>query len=667
MPSGKKARDLPQGGEGVTDDPKGAEAKAAPATGSSGTAAAPDAMPGLWANWAKAMSAAGQPWAQATPWRGLFADDLAAAPLAGAAASMAEQMARDPLLRSVDSMWNANPMREVVPVDWAEVVRALRTVWLRGLGRPADMLSSAVRMNADLWRSALESWNQAGQRWMGVAAPPEAGSAARPADKRFAAPEWQNHPAYRTLKEAYLLASDWLLRQGEAEDLDEAERQRLTFHLRQFVDAMSPSLLLFSNPAALRRAMETGGASLAEGARNLLGDLQAGRLSLVDTKAFAPGRNLALSPGKVVHRNRLIELIQYAPASGTAHGTPLLILPPWINKFYILDLQPKNSMVRFLTEQGFTVFMVSWKNPDASMDGITIEDYMELGPLAASDVAREITGSPTVNVMGYCIGGTLLAMTLAWLAAKGDERFGAVTFMVSLQDFSRVGDTAVFMGDESIGLVEQQMMERGYLDSREMSNMFNLLRSNDLIWANVVNNYLMGEKPPAFDLLYWNSDGTRMTRAAHTWYLRNTYRENNLVVPGRIQLKGEAVDLGRIRQDIYAVGAEKDHIVPWDAAWQITRLAGGQVRYVLASSGHIAGIINPPGGKGAHWTQPPDAAPAATPAEWRRDAQRHEGSWWADWSGWLAARSGRRAAPPPMGSAAHPPLEDAPGLYVLET
>ena len=447
--------------------------------------------------------------------------------------------------------------------------------------------------------------------------------------------------------------------------MDEAERRRLDFHLRQFVDAMSPTLLLASNPAALRRAMETGGASLADGARNLLDDLQAGRLSMVDEKAFAPGRNLALSPGKVVHRNRLIELIQYEPTTEDAHRTPLLIMPPWINKFYILDLQPKNSMVRHLVAQGFTVFMVSWKNPDASMENTGFEDYMDLGPLEASDVVREITGAPSVNVMGYCIGGTLLAMTLAWLAAKNDKRFNAATFMVSMQDFSRVGDTAVFMDEPAIDLVEQQMMERGYLDSREMSNMFNLLRSNDLIWANVVNNYLMGEKPAAFDLLYWNSDGTRMCRAAHAWYLRNTYKENNLVQPGKIALKGEPIDLGRIALDTYAVGAEKDHIVPWDAAWRITQLFGGKVRYVLASSGHIAGIINPPGGKGTYWTNEADPPPP-TPEEWRKGATRHDGSWWADWTAWLAARSGGKGKSPPMGSAAHPPVADAPGTYVLE-
>jgi polyhydroxyalkanoate synthase len=290
---------------------------------------------------------------------------------------------------------------------------------------------------------------------------------------------------------------------------------------------------------------------------------------------------------------------------------------------------------------------------------------MDLGPLAASDVVRQITGSDRVNVMGYCIGGTLLAMALAWLAAKGDNRFNSATFMVSLQDFSRVGDTAIFMEEPAVDFVEQQMMERGYLDSREMANMFNLLRSNDLIWANVVNNYLLGQKPPAFDLLYWNSDGTRMARAAHAWYLRNTYVENNLIKPGRIVLKGEPIDLSRIRLDTYAVGAEKDHIVPWDAAWQVTRLVAGQVRFILASSGHIAGIINPPGGKGTYWTQEV-TEPANTPEAWRLLAVKHDGSWWADWTAWLAARAGKRQAPPSMGSADHPPLEDAPGRYVLE-
>jgi polyhydroxyalkanoate synthase len=426
---------------------------------------------------------------------------------------------------------------------------------------------------------------------------------------------------------------------------------------------MSPALNLASNPVALRRALETGGTSVADGARNMMRDLQQGRLSMVDATAFQPGRNLALSAGKVIYRNKLIELIQYESRSGSVHQVPLLIIPPWINKFYILDLQPRNSMVRFLTEQGFTVFMVSWRNPDATMEDTTIEDYLDLGLLAARDVVLEITGNPTLNVMGYCIGGTLLAMALAWLARTDDACFGAATFIVSLLDFSRVGDTAVFLGEDNVDFIEQQMLERGYLDSREMSNMFNLLRSNDLIWSNVVNNYLLGLNPPAFDLLYWNSDGTRMARTAHSWYLRNTYVENNLVKPGKTQLKDEPLDLGQVRLNIYAVGAEKDHIVPWDAAWRIHQIMGGKVRYVLASSGHIAGIINPPGGKGSYWTNDNQVD---TPARWREAAHRHEGSWWTDWAAWLAARSGPQGEPPSLGSNIHPVLQDAPGSYVLE-
>src|SRR6476661_4152808 len=316
------------------------------------------------------------------------------------------------------------------------------------------------------------------------------------------------------------------------------------FHVRQLVDATSPSLFLPTNPAALRRAFETGGGSVADGVRHLIADLREGRLSMTDTEAFAPGKNLALTPGKVVYRNRLIELIQYAPLIEQTYAVPLLFVPPWINKFYILDLQPKNSLVRFLLEQGFSVFMISWKNPDASMEGVTFDDYMTDRPLAASDVVREITGAERINPVGYCIGGTLLAMTLAYLAARRDDRFGAATFMVSLLDFSEVGDTAVFIDEPQIAYMEQQMLERGYLDSRRMSDMFNQLRANDLIWNTVINNYLMGNKPPAFDLLYWNNDGTRMAPAAHSFYVRNTYLENNLITPGHIVLMDEPIDLG---------------------------------------------------------------------------------------------------------------------------
>ncbi len=576
------------------------------------------------------------------------------------------QMAADPTLRAIDAMWNANPMREVVPVDWAEIVRALRTVWLHGLRRPDRMVEQAARLNAQLWQGGLEMWAEAGRLWSGAEAP-TGGAPGTKGDRRFAAPEWQS-PMFRQIKDSYLLASEWLLEQPADAELAPAERARLSFHLRQFVDAMSPALVLAANPVALKRAVETGGASLADGARNLLADLKEGRLSMVDADAFAPGRNLAVTPGQVVMRNPLVELIQYAPSTPEVHEVPLLILPPWINKFYIMDLQPRNSMVAWLVAQGFTVFMVSWKNPDASMDAMGFEDYMRLGPLAASDAIGEITGSARVNVMGYCIGGTLLTLTLAWLAKRGDERFASASLMVSMQDFSDVGETAMFLGEPAIDFIEQQMLDRGYLDSREMSNMFNLLRSNDLIWGNVVNNYLLGHKPPAFDLLYWNSDGTRMARAAHSWYLRNTYVENNLIRPDHVVLDGEAIDLGAITLDLYSVGAEKDHIVPWQSAWRVTQLVGGTVRFVLASSGHVAGIINPPGGKGTYWVADvePGAAASVDAQAWREGAVERRDSWWVDWAAWLSERGGAKGTPPAMGSGANPAIMDAPGTYVLE-
>jgi polyhydroxyalkanoate synthase len=656
------------GQEGKGTGGKQPDVQSAPDIPSLAAAFAPDTALGVWASWMKnQMSALGEQGlgAAGKPQWLMPLDKVSGTLLPTGVDQLGRMLASDPMLASIDRMWNANPLHTVIPVDWAEVVRALRTVWLRSMADPARAMTAASELTTKMWTSAFEAWNGATARWLGLP-----GTVAQPSfganDKRFEAPEWHSNPAYRSLKDMYLLASDFLLKQAEAEDLEPAERERLVFHLQQFVNAMSPTLLLLSNPAALRRVFETGGASLADGARNLMNDLQEGRLSMVDATAFAPGRNLAMTPGKVVFRNRLIELIQYTPQTEQTYAVPLLFIPPWINKFYILDMQPKNSFVQYLLQQGFSVFMISWKNPDASMEGITFEDYMRDGPLAASEVIREITGSATVNPIGYCIGGTLLILTLAWLAARGKEQpFGTATFMVSMQDYAKVGETAVFMDEPSIDFIEQQMMERGYLDSREMANMFSLLRSNDLIWSNVVNNYLMGNKPAAFDLLYWNSDGTRMTRAAHSWYLRNTYLENNMIKPGRIELLGEPIDLGRVKQDIYAVGAEKDHIVPWYAAWRITQLAGGKVRFVMASSGHIAGIINPPGRKGAYWTNEA-TPPPATPEEWLEGATRHDGSWWTDWIAWLGTRSGKKVNPPPVGSEAHPPLADAPGTYVLE-
>ncbi len=573
-----------------------------------------------------------------------------------------------PTAAVIDQMWQANPLQKLLPVDWEAITQALSTLGARSMADPVNATTVAAKLNMRLWQEAAETWIGTASRWWGLATPTEDKLRDPAADRRFEAPEWEQHPFFRVLKQCYLAIAAQLREEADREVPDPTERHRLMFHVQQLIDATSPTLFLPTNPAALRKALETGGGSVADGLRNLVADLREGRMTMTDTEAFAPGKNLAITQGKVVYRNRLIELIQYAPLTTQTYAVPLLFIPPWINKFYILDLQPKNSLVRFLVEHGFSVFMISWKNPDASMQGIAFEDYMTDGPLTASDAVREITGAASVNPVGYCIGGTLLAMTLAYLAAREDDRFGPATFMVSLQDFSEVGDTAVFMDEPQIEFMERRMLERGYLDSSDMAKMFNLLRSNDLIWNTFINSYLMGNKPSAFDLLYWNDDGTRMVPAAHGFYLHNTYLENNLVKPGKISLLDQPIDLRRIRKDIYTIGAERDHIVPWSSAWRIAQLTSAKTRFVLAASGHIAGMINPPSaGKGGYWTdETGDAAAAGTAAAWLAGAKKHEGSWWGDWTKWLDARSGKRIPAAAVGSAAYPPIQDAPGSYVLE-
>ena len=630
-------------------------------SGTMGPAAAPF---DLWAQWMRAnMGAMTATPGASVPWLvapGVSTGDEVEDLPSGA-------IRNDPLLSTLEKLWDANPVQNVLPINWVEISKSLQTLWQRELSDPAAAMQRATDFNMKLWGATMDSWQDATNRFWGIEGEKE--EEGRP-DRRFSAPDWTENPYYETLKESYLLASEYLLREVEETDGEDTEEQRrMKFHLQQFVDALAPVNFLLTNPAALKRAFETGGVSLAEGARNLLSDLEEGRMSMTDANAFQPGENLAITPGKVVYKNDLIELIQYEPTTEKVHETPIVFFPPWINKYYILDLQPKNSMVKYLVDEGFTVFMTSWKNPDASMEETKFEDYMTMGPLAAVEAVKDITGSEKVNPVGYCVGGTLLAVTLAWLAAGGDENpFGACTFMVSLQDFAEVGDTAVFMDEPQVEFMEQQMMERGYLDNRKMANMFNLLRSNDLIWSNVVNNYLLGQKPPAFDLLYWNADGTRMARDAHSFYIRNTYLENNLIKPGKVEVLGRKIDLGTIEGEAYAVGAEKDHIVPWDSAWKISQVTNLKTRFALANSGHIAGMINPPSkGKGKHWVnESGDAGSAATAEEWRANATEHEGSWWEDWTNWLEPFSGEEVDPPKMGSDNYPPVEDAPGSYVKE-
>jgi polyhydroxyalkanoate synthase subunit PhaC len=572
---------------------------------------------------------------------------------------MMESTQLDAWSRLIDDLWQANPMSRLVPLSPGEVSKTFQVMWQDTLRDPAKGWAAY----ADFVTRSTQIWtNAALQMWGAAPAPPVA--SVEPGDKRFNAPDWQRNAAFDAIKQSYLLWATTLLKAAaDVEGLEPAQQRKVTFYLRQFIDAISPTNSVFTNPQVIHETIESGGRNLVQGTEHLLRDVAAGEIKMTDKDAFAPGRNLALTPGQVVYRNKLIELIQYTPTTDTVHAVPLIFMPPWINKYYILDMQPQNSLIKFLVDQGFTVFVISWKNPDESMDDTTFDDYLELGPLAAFDVVKQVTGSPTVTPVGYCIGGTLLSVTLPYLAATGDQSVNCATFLVSLQDFSDVGDTAVFIDEPQVAHVERQMLERGYLDSRHMATMFNMLRANDLIWSNVVNNYLLGKEPPAFDLLYWNADGTRMARAAHSFYLRQTYLENNLIKPNHVALKGVPIDLGQIRQDIYAVGAEQDHIVPWRSAWRITQLASGPSRFVVGGSGHIAGVINPPTKGRGYWTNP-SSAPGAD--EWMAGATRHDGSWWSDWLAWLRPRSGERVARPPMGSATHPPLTPAPGSYVLE-
>lgn len=558
--------------------------------------------------------------------------------------------------------WEANPLSKSIPIDPADALRTYQRLWAEALLHPERAISAYT----DLMRSYTQLLSQTALRMLGYQSELNPLAVPDKADRRFSAPEWQLNPLFDAIKQAYLLAATTLLKHAEElEGLDPSQKRKVMFYLRQFVDAASPSNFLATNPEALREALATGGQSLVKGIQNLLRDLSEGQIKMVDKDAFAPGRNIVLTPGQVVFRNKLIELIQYNPQTETVAALPLVFIPNWINKYYILDLQPENSLIKYLTEQGFTVFVISWKNPDPSMEEVGFEDYMELGPLTAFRVAREITNAPQVNAVGYCIGGTLLAITLAYLARVGEAPVNAATFFVSLLDFAEVGDTAVFVEPPNIRYVEEQMREKGVLESRQMATMFNLLRANDLIWSFVVNNYLLGKEPQPFDLLYWNDDGTRMTRAAHTFYLRNTYVENNLIKPDAITMKGVPIDLRRIRQDIYAVGTELDHLVPWRTAWRINQLTGGKVRFVVGGSGHIAGVINPPH-KGRGYLVNESTKPAASAEEWLEGAERRKGSWWSDWVAWLRARSGEQVPPPPVGGEAYPPIVPAPGTYVLE-
>lgn len=517
----------------------------------------------------------------------------------------------------------------------------------------------------ELWQDYLRLWQGTTQRLLGQEVEPVI--VPDRADRRFKDPAWSDNVLFDFVKQSYLLASRFLTQTvGETEGLDPKTRQKVEFYTRQFVDALAPTNFLLTNPEVLKATVETRGENLLRGLKNMLEDLERGRgrlaIKMTDYDAFEVGRNIATTPGKVVFQNELMQLLQYEPTTAEVYEKPLLIVPPWINKFYILDLQPQNSFIKFCVDQGFTTFVVSWVNPDERLAHKSFENYLLEGPIAAMDAIGTATGEKELTAIGYCLGGTLMASTLAWMKAKKDRRVSAVTFFTTLVDFKDPGELGVFIDEEQLATLEEIMARRGYLDGAEMATTFNLLRANDLIWSFVVNNYLMGKEPFPFDLLYWNSDSTRMPAAMHSYYLRKFYHENKLVEPGGLCMAGVSIDLRTIDTPAYIVATREDHIAPWKSTYAATQLYRGERRFVLAGSGHIAGIVNPPAsGKYGYWTNdelPPD------PEAWLAGATQHKGSWWSDWAAWNAARSGPKVPARRPGEGGLPILEDAPGSYV---
>jgi poly[(R)-3-hydroxyalkanoate] polymerase subunit PhaC len=549
--------------------------------------------------------------------------------------------------------------------EFIDVVKTLGQVgqyWLKDPQRALDLQLNLGRSYLDLWAGAVK--RMAGEKTEPVAEP-------SPKDKRFADPEWSSNQFFDFLKQAYLLTVKWANHLVDhAEGLDPVTSQKAEFYVRQIVNAIAPSNFVLTNPELLRETLASNAQNLARGMHMLAEDIAAGggdlRIRQSNTDSFEVGRDLAITPGKVIYQNDLIQLIQYAPTTETVAQRPLLIVPPWINKFYVLDLTPEKSFIKWCVDRGLTVFCISWVNPDAHLAGKSFQDYMLEGPLAALHVIEHATGETKVHAIGYCVGGTLLAATLAYMATDRDQRIASATFFASQVDFTHSGDLKVFADEEQIAALERQMAERGYLDSSKMANSFNLLRSNDLIWPYVINNYFKGKAPLPFDLLYWNADATRMPAANHSFYLRSCYLENKLA-RGEMVIGGEKLDLKAIKVPVYNLAAREDHIAPAKSVLLGSKYFGGPVRFVLAGSGHIAGVINPPERhKYQYWT---GAKPTSANLErWLAKAVEHPGSWWPDWFEWLTAQNAAQGvAQVPArvpGGGEIEPIEDAPGSYV---
>jgi polyhydroxyalkanoate synthase len=533
-----------------------------------------------------------------------------------------------------------------------------------GLAAHPDRL---MRAQAELFGGYMELWSKTALRALGEQ--PEPVAAPAKGDKRFKDPDWSANPVFDTIKQSYLLTSGWLNDLvGGVEDVDPEAKRRVEFFTRMLTDAFSPSNFLLSNPVALKAAMESNGESLVRGAEQFARDMERGSgqlaISLTDVDRFEVGVDVATAPGKVVFRNRLFELLQFSPSTETVHEVPLLIFPPWINKYYILDLRPENSMIRWLTGQGFTVFVTAWVNPGPELAGVTFEDYVREGAYEAIAQVKRQCGTEKVHTVGYCIGGTMLSSALALMAAEGLDDVASVTFFAAQQDFSEAGDLLLFTNDAAMTEIEARMdAAGGVLPGMAMADTFNMLRANDLIWSPFVSNYLMGKAPTAFDLLFWNSDQTRMPKTLHLFYLNNFYRENRLA-KGELELAGKRLNLGDVQVPVFAQAAESDHIAPYRSVYRGLRLFGGPVTFMLAGSGHIAGVVNPPGAqKYQHWIHRDEHLPETVEA-WRANADEFPGSWWPRWMDWLKPQSGgqvtaRDPATGPLGV-----LGDAPGEYV---
>jgi polyhydroxyalkanoate synthase len=552
--------------------------------------------------------------------------------------------------------------KEPAVTDEFGIAKAYMDLAAKMLANPYKLAETQMAMFWDYTRLWQSEWlSMMGQKVDPVAVPGKG-------DNRFRNQDWQSNFVFDYLKQSYLITARHIHDAvAGVEDLPEDTRKKVNFFTRQYIDALSPTNFAMTNPEVLRETLNSGGQNLLKGLNNLLGDIERGdgqlRISMTDTKAFKLGENVATTPGKVVFQNDLMQLIQYAPGTEEVYKRPLLIIPPWINKYYILDLREKNSFIKWAVDQGHTVFVISWVNPGKEYAGKTFEDYMFEGPLAALEAIEAATGEKEANVIGYCLGGTLLGAALAYMKAKKDQRVASAIFFVALLDFSIPGELGVFIDEKQVESLERRMNERGYLEGSEMASTFNMLRSNDLIWSFAVNNYLMGKDPFPFDLLYWNSDSTRMPAKMHSFYLRNMYLKNLLRVPGGITLGGVPIDISKIKIPAYFISTAEDHIAPWKSTYKGAKVLGGPVRFVLGGSGHIAGIVNPPAAKKyCYWTN--DDMPEA-PEAWLEAATRHEGSWWNDWQAWMEKNNGDLAKVPARvpGKGKLKVLEDAPGAY----